>query len=434
MTNKLNLRLQAANVLSRVVKDGQSLTVALDQTLESIENSKDRAFIQALCYGVLRQYHRLDFILQQMLTKPLRNKDTDIKMLLLMGLYQLKSMRVKSHAAVSETVSAAKKKSWAKSLINGVLRQYIREQESLEEKADQDSSAALSHPQWLINKIAEDWPEQLSSLLEQNNRQPPMVLRVNLAQGSRDAYLKRLEEHSIQAKAVSFCPSAIILVQPVNVEKLPGFSDGLVSVQDAAAQLAAGLLDVQPGHSVLDLCAAPGGKTAAVLERQIKSVSMMAVDIDETRLDRVKDNLQRLKLQAKVVVGDATQPEAWVNGQTFDRILVDAPCSAIGVIRRHPDIKVLRRESDISALQVIQQQILCTAWELLRPGGVLLYVTCSVLKQENERQVKTFLTKHQEAIEESIEADWGIKREFGRQVLTGDSGMDGFYYAKLVKK
>jgi len=434
MTNKLNLRLQAANVLSRVVKDGQSLTVALDQTLESIENSKDRAFIQALCYGVLRQYHRLDFILQQLLTKPLRNKDTDIKMLLLMGLYQLKSMRVKPHAAVSETVSAAKKKSWAKSLMNGGLRQYIREQESLEEKADQDGSAALSHPQWLINKIAEDWPEQFSSLLEQNNRQPPMALRVNLAQGSRDAYLKRLEEHSIQAKAVSFCPSAIILAQPVNVEKLPGFSDGLVSVQDTAAQLAAGLLDVQPGHSVLDLCAAPGGKTAAVLERQIKSVSMMAVDIDKTRLDRVKENLQRLKLQAKVVAGDATQPDAWVNGQTFDRILVDAPCSAIGVIRRHPDIKVLRRESDISALQAIQQQILCAAWELLDPGGVLLYVTCSVLKQENERQVETFLTKHQDALEESIEADWGIKREFGRQVLTGDSGMDGFYYAKLLKK
>ena len=434
MTNKLNLRLQAANVLSRVVKDGLSLTVALDRAFESIENSKDRAFIQALCYGVIRQYHRLDFILQQLLTKPLRNKDTDIKMLLLMGMYQLKFMRVKAHAAVSETVSAAKKKSWSKSLINGVLRQYIREQESLEEKADQDGSAALSHPQWLINKIAEDWPEQFSSLLEQNNRQPPLALRVNLAQGSRDAYLKRLEEHSIQAKAVSFCPSAIILAQPVNVEKLPGFSDGLVSVQDTAAQLAAGLLDVQPGHSVLDLCAAPGGKTAAVLERQIKSVSMMAVDIDKTRLDRVKENLQRLKLQAKVVAGDATQPDAWVNGQTFDRILVDAPCSAIGVIRRHPDIKVLRRESDISALQAIQQQILCAAWELLDPGGVLLYVTCSVLKQENERQVETFLTKHQDAIEESIEADWGIKREFGRQVLTGDSGMDGFYYAKLLKK
>ena len=433
MSNMLNVRLQAANVLSRVVKDGQSLKVALDRAFEPIENSKDRAFIQALCYGVIRQYHRLDFILQQLLTKPLRNKDTDIKMLLLMGMYQLKFMRVKAHAAVSETVSAAKKKSWSKSLINGVLRQYIREQESLEEKADQNSSAANSHPQWLIDKIGEDWPEQVASLLEQNNRQPPMVLRVNLAQGSRDAYLKRLKEHLIEAKGVSFCPSAIILAQPVNVEKLPGFSDGLVSVQDTAAQLAAELLDVQPGHSVLDLCAAPGGKTAAVLERQIESISMLAVDIDETRLERVNDNLQRLKLQAKVVAGDATQPEAWVNGQTFDRILVDAPCSAIGVIRRHPDIKVLRRESDISALQAIQQQILDKAWELLLPGGVLLYITCSVLKQENEKQIKTFLSKHQDAVEEPIVADWGIKREFGRQVLTGDSDMDGFYYAKLLK-
>ncbi|MCK5190573.1 MAG: 16S rRNA (cytosine(967)-C(5))-methyltransferase RsmB, partial [Methylococcales bacterium] len=405
----MNVRLQAANVLSRVVKDGLSLTVALDRAFESIENSKDRAFIQALCYGVIRQYHRLDFILQQLLTKPLRNKDTDIKMLLLMGLYQLKFMRVKSHAAVSETVSAAKRKSWAKSLINGVLRQYIREQENLEEKADQDSSAAQSHPQWLINKIRQDWPEQAGSLLEQNNQQPPMVLRVNFAQGSRDAYLKRLKESLIPAKAVSFCPSAIKLDQPVNVEKLPGFSDGLVSVQDTAAQLAAELLDVQPGHSVLDLCAAPGGKTAAILEQQIKSVSMLAVDIDETRLERVNDNLQRLKLQAKVVAGDATQPETWANGQMFNRILVDAPCSAIGVIRRHPDIKVLRRESDISALQAIQQQILSAAWDILVPGGVLLYVTCSVLKQENERQIETFLTKHQDAVEQPIEVDWGIK-------------------------
>ena len=430
----MNLRLSAAGVLSRVVKDGQSLTVALDRAFESIDDSKDRAFIQALCYGVTRQYHRLDFILQHLLTKPIRNKDTDIKMLLLMGLYQLKFMRVKTHAAVSETVTAANKKKWAKSLINGVLRQYIREQESLEKKADQDCSATYSHPQWLIKQIENDWPEQLNTLLVENNRQPPMTLRVNLAQGSRDAYLKLLSEHSIQAKAVSFCSSAIILEQPVAVEKLPGFGDGLVSVQDAAAQLAAELLDVQPGQSVLDLCAAPGGKTAAILEGQVEQVSMMAVDIDQSRLDRVEENLQRLKLQAKVVVGDATQPESWVQGNTFDRILVDAPCSALGVIRRHPDIKILRRESDISSLQAIQKQILNVAWDLLVPGGVLLYATCSILKQENEEQIEVFLEQHVDAFNEPIEVNWGIKRKFGRQLLTGDSNMDGFYYAKLVKQ
>ncbi|MCF6251189.1 MAG: 16S rRNA (cytosine(967)-C(5))-methyltransferase RsmB [Methylococcaceae bacterium] len=430
----MNLRLITAGVLSKVIKDGQSLTIALERTLEAVDDSKDRAFVQALCYGVVRQYHRLDFILQLLLSKPLRNKESDIKMLILMGLYQLRYMRVKSHAAVSETVTAAKKKSWAKSLINGVLRQYIREQEGLEKQADQQSTAFNSHPQWLIDRINTDWPEQAKDILLENNQQPPMVLRVNLTQNSQQAYLKLLAEQSLHARPVSFCPSAILLEQPVAVEKLPGFSAGLVSVQDTAAQLAAELLDVHAGQTVLDLCAAPGGKTAAILELQNASVSMWAVDIDESRLKRVEENLRRLNLKAKVLVGDAAKPEAWVQGQLFDRILVDAPCSALGVIRRHPDIKVLRRESDISTLQVTQKQILKQAWELLVPGGILLYATCSILKQENEEQIAAFLNNHTDAVELPIIADWGIKTKRGRQVLTGDSGMDGFYYARLVKK
>ena len=432
----MNLRLQAAWILSSVIKEGQSLTAALDHhlALKPVENSKDRAFIQALCYGVIRQYHQLDFILQQLLSKALKKKDSDIKMLLLIGLYQLKFMRVKSHAAVSETVSAANKKSWAKSLINGVLRQYMREQQNIETKVDHYSSASSSHPQWLINKFQHDWPEQVDSLLIENNSKAPLVLRVNLRLGSRESYLKLLSEHSIQAKAVSFCSSAIILDLAVNVEKLPGFEQGLVSVQDTAAQLAAELLDVQPGQSVLDLCAAPGGKTAAIIERQAEAISMLAVDIDETRLERVKENLQRLKLQAQVVTGDATKPEDWAQGQTFDRILIDAPCSALGVIRRHPDIKVLRHESDIAPLIAIQQQILNVAWELLAPGGIFLYATCSVLKQENEQQIEAFLANHKDASDISIETEWGIKRKFGRQILTGEMNMDGFYYAKLRKQ
>lgn len=430
----INLRKQAAIVLAKVVKDGQSLTAALDGSLESVEESKDRAFIQALCYGVVRHYHRLDFMLQQLLGKPLRNKDTDIKMLLLMGIYQLHYMRVKSHAAVSETVSAAKHKSWAKSLINGVLRQYIREQESLEKKADNDPVAASSHPQWLINKISTDWPEQAGNLLLANNQQPPMVLRVNLLRTDAQAYLDLLAKQSIQAHAVPFCSSAIVLEQAVPVEKLPGFSDGMVSVQDTAAQLAAELLDVQPGQSVLDLCAAPGGKTAAILERQSEPISLLAVDIDESRLTRVRDNLQRLKLNATVLAGDAANPAEWVQGQVFERILLDVPCSALGVIRRHPDIKILRRESDIVELQSIQQQILTAAWDLLLPGGVLLYATCSVLKQENELQIENFLSHHTDAKELVIDAEWGLQRPCGRQILTGGSDMDGFYYARLTKQ
>jgi len=429
-----NLRKLAATVLSKVVKDGQSLTVALDNVLETVAESKDRAFIQALCYGVIRHYHRLDYILQQLLAKPLRNKDTDIKMLLLMGLYQLQYMRVKSHAAVSETVSAAKKKSWAKSLINGVLRQYIREQEQLEAQADKTQVSATSHPEWLINKINADWPEQAEKLLLENNQQPPMALRVNLSLSNQQAYIDLLAEHQISAQAIPFCSSAIVLQQPVAVEKLPGFAEGMVSVQDTAAQLAAELLDVQAGQAVLDLCAAPGGKTAAILERQAQAVSMLAVDIDEDRLSRVTDNLQRLKLKAKVLAGDAAKPDEWVEGQTFDRILVDVPCSALGVIRRHPDIKMLRRETDIVELQAVQQQILSAAWGLLKPAGILVYATCSVLKQENEQQVEKFLDSHADAEELVINAGWGQKRPFGRQLFTGDQGMDGFYYARLTKQ
>jgi len=427
----LNTRLVAAKVLTRVLQDGQSLTAALDKAFLDIESSKDRAFIQALCYGVCRQYHRLDFILSQLLDKPL--KDADVKALALVGLYQLNFMRVKPHAAVSETVLATRKKPWAKSLINAVLRTYLREQEGLEHKADKNQVAALSHPDWLIKQIEQDWPEQALRIFLENNQQPPMVLRVNLAKTSREDYLQLLAGQDIAGEAVSFCPSAIRLDKPVPVEMLPGFADGLISVQDTAAQLAAGLLDVQPGHRVLDVCAAPGGKTAHILESQPQLKELVAVDIDEARMQRVSENLQRLNLQAKLVVGDAANPACWWDGQPFDRILLDAPCSALGVIRRHPDIKLLRRAEDIGQLQALQKSILQAVWPLLAPGGQLLYATCSILKQENEQQVQDFLDEHSDAVELPIEAGWGIAGVCGRQILTGDSAMDGFYYALLSK-
>lgn len=429
----MNLRQVTTSVLSRVIKDGQSLTAALDHSFKSIDDKKDRAFIQALSFGVIRRYHRLDFILQQLLAKPLRNKDTDIKMLLLMGLYQLQYMRVKSHAAVSETVTASKRKSWAKALINGVLREYIREQASYEAAADKNWVASHSHPEWLIDLIKADWLKQYRQIIDENNQQPPMVLRVNVTKIEPSAYLELLVEQGIAAKLVDFCATAIVLEQAVVVEKLPKFFDGFVSVQDTAAQLSAQLLDVQAGQTVLDLCAAPGGKTAAIIECQPALKSILAIDIDESRLTRVNENLQRLNFTAKLKVGDATKPHEWADSQTFDRILVDAPCSALGVIRRHPDIKILRRDSDIEALQTIQRQILTAAWELLNSGGILLYATCSVLKQENEEQIQAFLVQQQDASEIIIDAEWGIARPYGRQILTGDSAMDGFYYAKLLK-
>ena len=428
----MNTRLIAAKVLTSVIRDGQSLTAALNNTLGVVESDKDRAFIQALCYGVCRNFHRLDYILSQMLDKPL--KDLDVKALALIGLYQLKFMRVKSHAAVSETVLAARKKPWAKALINALLRSYLRGQEGFEQKADDVKSALVSHPDWLIQQIEQDWPIQAQQIFQQNNEQPPMALRVNLANISQDQYLQKLRDQGIEAEAVSFCRSAILLNKPAVVDILPGFNEGWVSVQDTAAQLAAELLDVQIGHRVLDVCAAPGGKAAHILEHQPKVRELVAVDIDKLRLQRVSDNFQRLKLSAKLIVGDASKPEDWWDGQLFDRILLDVPCSALGVIRRHPDIKLLRRAEDINTLQVLQQRIMTAVWPLLAPGGIMLYATCSILKQENEQQIEAFLATNTNAIEVPINADWGLVRRYGRQILTGESAMDGFYYALIRKE
>ena len=428
----MNTRLIAAKVLTSVIRDGQSLTAALNNTLGVVESDKDRAFIQALCYGVCRNFHRLDYILSQMLDKPL--KDLDVKALALIGLYQLKFMRVKSHAAVSETVLAARKKPWAKALINALLRSYLRGQEGFEQKADNVKSALVSHPDWLIQQIEQDWPMQAQQIFQQNNEQPPMALRVNLANISQDQYLQKLRDQGIEAEAVSFCRSAILLNKPAVVNILPGFNEGWVSVQDTAAQLAAELLDVQIGHRVLDVCAAPGGKAAHILEHQPKVRELVAVDIDKLRLQRVNDNFQRLKLSAKLIVGDASKPEDWWDGQLFDRILLDVPCSALGVIRRHPDIKLLRRAEDINTLQVLQQRIMTAVWPLLAPGGIMLYATCSILKQENEQQIEAFLATNANAIEVPINADWGLVRRYGRQILTGESAMDGFYYALIRKE
>jgi len=427
----VNTRQVAARVLTRVLQDGQSLTAALDAALPSVELDKDRAFIQALCYGVCRYFYRLDFILSELLTKPL--KDVEVKSLALVGLYQLNYMRVKSYAAVSETVLATRKKPWAKALINALLRSYLRDQVSLEQKADAMQWSAISHPKWLVKQIELDWPEQAQTVFVENNQQPPMSLRVNLSQISQADYLQQLAEKGIEATAVDFCPSAIILKQSVGVDLLPGFAQGLVSVQDVAAQLAADLLNVQAGQRVLDVCAAPGGKAAHILESQPQVKHLVAVDIEESRMQRVSENIQRLNLSVSLIVGDAANPEAWWDGEAFERILLDVPCSALGVIRRHPDIKLLRKAEDISVLRDLQQRILKAVWPLLASGGVMLYATCSILKQENEQQIDVFLEEHPDAVELPIDATWGFAVSHGRQILPGEAAMDGFYYA-LIKK
>lgn len=422
-----NTRLVAAQTLVRVLDGGQSLTSALEHTLSTLENPQEKAFVQAVCYGVCRYYHRLQFLLFQLLDKPI--KDVEIYALALVGLYQLAFMRVKTHAAVSETVDATRKKSWAKNLINALLRRYLREQEQLETLADANPVALYSHPKWLIARIENDWHEKAPQIFQAANEAPPMILRVNALQTTRENYLQQLADLEIEAQAVENCPSAIRLVKPVGVTALPNFETGMVSVQDTAAQFAAGLLELKAGQRVLDLCAAPAGKTAHILESQ-PDLECVAVDIDATRMLRVETNLQRLNLSAQLIVGDATQPESWWDGKQFDRILVDAPCSALGVIRRHPDIKLLRRANDLTALPALQAQILNAAWSMLKEGGLLVYATCSILKAENEDQIAQFLIHTQNAQEIPFEKN---PAKHGWQILTGENGCDGFYYARLQK-
>jgi 16S rRNA (cytosine967-C5)-methyltransferase len=310
----------------------------------------------------------------------------------------------------------------------------LRESTRLEELANTSKVSALSHPQWLINSIDQDWGGLSESIFRNNNLAPPMSLRVNLARTSRQAYLQQLNLQDIKATTVDFCPSAVILEKPMAVQMLPGFAEGLVSVQDVAAQLAAFLLNARAGERVLDVCAAPGGKSAHILELQPALKELLAVDIDEQRMLRVSDNLQRLQLNASLLTGDATKATDWWDGIPFDRILVDAPCSATGVIRRHPDIKLLRRSEDILSLQHMQQSILDAVWPLLIQGGTLLYASCSVLKIENEHTIQSFLTENKNALEVPIEAGWGQSCAAGTQILTGESNMDGFYYALLQKR
>lgn len=427
----MNTRRIAAQILSKVADEGQSLTTALETALNSIESSNDRAFVQALCYGSCRHYHYLDYILNQLVDKPIKN--TGIKSLVLIGLYQLAFMRVKPYAAISETVAAVGNKAWAKGLINALLRNYVRKQADLHASAENDPVAATSHPAWLRQQISQDWPEQAEQIFAANNQPPPMALRVNLAKTNLSDYLQKLQLLNIEVTEAPECSSALILDKPVSVEQLPGFADGLVSVQDSAAQLATGLLDVQPGDRVLDVCAAPGGKTAHILESCPALKQLVAIDIDEVRMRRVAENLQRLQLHATQIVDDAAHPEQWWDKIPFERILLDAPCSALGVIRRHPDIKLLRQPEDIQALQEQQLALLDAIWPLLAPGGTLVYATCSILKQENEHQAAAFLTRHADAVEWPISSNWGIVRPVGKQIISGELGMDGFYYARFKK-
>jgi 16S rRNA (cytosine967-C5)-methyltransferase len=428
-----NPRALAATLITRVIAHGESLSAVLPPALANLPDAGDRALVQALCYGVLRWQPRLQYFADRLLKRPMKSRDRDIECLIWVGLYQLEAMRIAKHAAVDETVGAATAldKPWAGGLINALLRGFLRERDALSAAADAVPAAHWAHPEWWINRLRTDWPDDWQTLLTANNAQAPMTLRVNRRQGSREHTLQQLARAGHHATINAHAPDAITLESPCDVLQLPGFALGAVSVQDAAAQLACGLLDAQPGQRVLDACAAPGGKTAHLLEAA--DIDLVAIDRDATRLTRVRETLDRLGLTARLIAADALQTRDWWDGRPFDRILLDAPCSASGVIRRHPDIKLLRRADDIAALAAAQRALLAALWPLLAPGGMLLYVTCSVLAEENRQNVNAFLDDHADARARPIDATWGRAAGPGRQILPGESGMDGFYYALLEK-
>lgn len=426
-------RASAARAVSAVIA-GRSLDTALE-TVRAATPSADMALVQEMAYGTLRAYTQLRFIAERFLQKPLRPQDHDILALLLVGLYQLRGMRVPAHTAVALTVAATQvlRKEWAKGLVNAVLRSYLRAAASLDAPIAADPVLRYSHPAWLLEALQQDWPAHWEAIAAANNQHAPMALRVNLRRTTRADYTAALAQAGLEAQASPHIDSGVVLARPAGVNALPGFAAGLVSVQDLAAQYAALLLDAQPGERVLDACAAPGGKTAHILERTPDLAELVAIDIDPQRLARVHENLARLDLGATLVAADAAIPDSWWDGRTFDRILLDAPCSATGVIRRHPDIKLHRRPSDVAQIEATQARLLAALWPLLARGGKLLYVTCSVLSRENDRQMGGFGVQHPDARAVELVIPGALPRGTGQQILPGTFGMDGFFYACLQK-
>ncbi|BCR22495.1 16S rRNA (cytosine(967)-C(5))-methyltransferase RsmB [Aquipseudomonas alcaligenes] len=430
----MNPRLAAARALAAVLNGKASLGSSLPPLLDRVE-PRDRGLAQDLAFGTARWQPRLALLADKLLQKPFKAADRDVEALLLVGLYQLLHTRIPAHAAIGETVACVDKlkKSSLKGLLNAVLRNAQRDHEALFAELERDPVLHTAHPRWLQKRLKADWPEQWQAICTANNEHPPLILRVNRRHGSRDAYLAELRGNGIEAEPCTFSRDGIRLLQPCDVKTLPGFAEGRVSVQDEAAQLAADLLDLAPGQRVLDACAAPGGKTCHLLEAQPQLSEVIALDLEPSRLARVQENLERLQLKATLIAADGRATKVWWDSQPFQRILLDAPCSATGVIRRHPDIKLTRQADDIAALAQLQGELLDALWPTLEVGGVLLYATCSVLPQENSDNIAAFLQRTPGARELDIAGAFGLKQAHGRQLLPQADGHDGFYYAKLIK-
>ncbi len=424
---KKNERLQALRILIKLVE----LKLPLSHLLKA--NPDLTPLGREICFGVCRHYFRLQAIADCLLKK--RPKELDVWLSLLMGLYQLHYLRTPDYAVVKETVALLDqlKKSWAKGLVNAVLRTFCREQATLLQQLANTPAFQDGHPSWFVQRIKHDWPNDWQHILTANDTHPPMTLRVNCAQETRSHYLQRLQVAGIEAQQQPHTQNGMTLTKPCAVQDLPGFSAGDISVQDGAAQMAASLLDLQPGLRVLDACCAPGGKTCHILEMEPNLLRCVALDVDAKRLERVQENLTRLHRHAEIVQGDGIAPNTWWDGQLFDRILLDAPCSATGVIRRHPDIKLLRTAAEVTLIAQLQRQLLEALWPLLAPNGRMVYSTCSILSEENEQQIAQFAKSHPNCELVTASHPWGIATGHGWQILPGQHNMDGFFYSVLRK-
>ena len=424
-------RALAAQALAQIVA-GKSLRAAFAAFSTKLSDARDRALLSSLLHEGARWWLRYDAALDGLLEQPLREREPTLHALLVLGLVQLEILRLPEYAAVAATVESARslRKPKFANLINAVLRRWLRERDMRNAALDRDASTHHAHPRWLIDALAANWPQQVETILNANNEQAPLWLRVNRRRSTRAQLAARLHEAGVEATAPEALPDALLLARSVDITGLPGYAEGAFSVQDGAAQFAAPLLDLRDGQRVLDACAAPGGKSAHILESA--AVDLLALDRDAARLPRLRENLARLGLGAEVREGDAIDPKPWWDGRQFERILLDAPCSATGIIRRQPDIKLHRRATDIAALAKTQTRLLESLWPLLKPGGRLVYATCSVLDFENARLIDDFLRRHADARALPAGLSWHA-RGSGKQNLPGEAGMDGFFYAVVAK-